>query len=67
MAVPTLLNAAGLLDWARRVRLELNPVVQGYPFQQLAADPSGVAAGFCYYNTTSNTVRFFNGTVWAAL
>lgn len=67
MAVPSLVNATGLLDWARRVRLALNPITQGYVFPQYDADPADVEAGFTYYNTTSNTVRWFNGTTWAAL
>lgn len=37
-------------------------------FQNLSADPTILTAyegGDLYYNTTSNKVRFFNGTVWA--
>jgi hypothetical protein len=67
MQVPVLISPAALLEWARRVRLTLNPIAQGYPFQQLDADPTGVAAGFTYYNTTSNTVRWYNGTTWGTL
>lgn len=67
MQVPVLVNPAGLLDWARRVRLALNPIEQGYPFQQLAADPVGVLPSFTYYNTVSNTTRQWNGTTWVTL
>lgn len=63
MQVPVLISPAALLEWAKRVRLTLNPIAQGYPFQQLSADPTGVAKGFTYYNTTSNTVRQFT-TIW---
>lgn len=34
--------------------------------QQLASDPTDVTAKI-YYNTTSNTIRFFNGTVWGSV
>lgn len=67
MQVPSLLNPAGLLEWARRVRLALNPIVQGYPLPFLDADPADVGEGYLYFNTVSKTVRFYNGTVWAAL
>ena len=67
MQIPVLLNPAGLLEWAKRVRLTVNPIAQGYPFQQLASDPANVNAGFTYYSTTTNTVRWFNGTVWGTL
>lgn len=33
---------------------------------RLANDPTGVT-GAIYYNTGSNTIRWYNGTVWAAL
>lgn len=67
MQVPSLISPAGLLEWAKRVRLTLNPIAQGYPFPFLAADPANVGEGYVYFNTVSKTVRFFNGTVWAAL
>ncbi len=67
MQVPSLISPTGLLEWAKRVRLTLNPIAQGYPFQQLDADPSGVDAGFVYYNVSTNTVRWYNGTVWGTL
>lgn len=67
MQIPTLLNPAGLLEWARRVRLTLNPIVQGYPFPFLDADPADVGEGFTYFNTVSKTTRQFNGTTWGTL
>src|SRR5882672_2384588 len=33
--------------------------------KHLASDPGSPVAGEMYYNTTSNVVRFYNGTVWA--
>ncbi len=65
--VPTLLSAGGLIEWARRVVLALNPVTQGYPFPFLDADPADVSEGFAYFNTVSKTVRMFNGTIWVVL
>lgn len=64
MNVPVLISPAAVVDWARRVRLILNPIAQGYPFQQLDADPAGVSAGFTYYNTATNKVRTWDGTIW---
>lgn len=32
-----------------------------------STDPSGVSAGYLYYNTTSGTVRLYNGTAWSSL
>jgi hypothetical protein len=67
MQVPVLISPSALLEWARRVRLTLNPIAQGYPFQQLDADPTDVGEGFTYFNTVSKTTRQFNGTVWNTL
>jgi hypothetical protein len=33
----------------------------------LASDPSSALAGDIYYNTVSNVVKFYNGSVWAAV
>lgn len=32
-----------------------------------ATDPSGVSAGYIYYNTASGTARLYNGTAWVTL
>jgi len=34
-------------------------------FDNLAADPGSPTAGLVYYNTTSNVLRFYDGTAWA--
>ncbi len=31
----------------------------------IASDPTGLAAGSVYYNTTSNKIRAYNGTAWS--
>jgi hypothetical protein len=33
----------------------------------LASDPVGGVAGAIYYNTTSNVLKFYNGTTWTAI
>jgi hypothetical protein len=33
----------------------------------LASDPASGVAGAIYYNTTSNVLKFYNGTVWTAI
>jgi hypothetical protein len=33
----------------------------------LASDPVSGVAGAIYYNTTSNVLKFYNGTVWTAI
>lgn len=40
----------------------LTPVVP----PALSSDPSGVAGGI-YYNTSSNSLKFYNGSAWVAL
>jgi len=52
----------GVLDFAGfKAR---NVVVE---FDNLATDPGTAAAGDVYYNTGTNVLRFYNGTVWADL
>lgn len=31
----------------------------------LASDPASGVAGAIYYNTTSNSLKFYNGTIWS--
>lgn len=33
----------------------------------LATDPASGVAGAIYYNTTSNVLKFYNGTTWTAI
>lgn len=46
------------------VALALNPLTQGYPFMQLASNPTSPTVGFTYYNTTDNVVRTWDGSNW---
>lgn len=47
------------------VDLNLNQnEIQNAIIQNLPANPTGVAAGFMYFNTTTNRFRVFNGTTW---
>lgn len=55
---------ASIQDWMRMVALQVNPVLQGYPYMQLEADPASPTEGFTYYNRTSHKVRTFDGTIW---
>ena len=36
-------------------------------FVPLAADPSGAEAGDVYYNSTSNRLKYYNGTAWTLI
>lgn len=64
MAVPNLTNVAFLIEWARRVRLELNRIVQGYVHPQYDTAPVGIDEGFSYYDSALNVVRTWDGTQW---
>lgn len=55
---------ASIPDWMRQVALKVNPLLQGYPFMQLDADPASPTEGFTYYNRTTHKVRTFDGTNW---
>lgn len=41
----------------------LTPIVP----PQLASDPASGVNGAFYYNTVSNTLKFYNGTAWVAI
>ncbi len=47
-----------------KVKIENSTVFQ---LASLAADPANPQAGDQYYNTTSNSIRWYNGTTWASL
>ncbi len=69
MIIPPLANPSGQLEWARRVREAINGTTNGYPWLLLEADPSiaDLRPSFTYYNTTTNTIRWFNGTIFGNL
>jgi hypothetical protein len=41
--------------------------IQNVLVQNLATDPTGLGAGQIYYNTSSNALKYFNGTAWTTL
>ena len=49
------------------VAKDLNPITEGYPYLQLASDPTNPTGGFTYYNYTTGKVRTYNGVAeaWA--
>ena len=51
-------------DWMRMVALQVNPVLQGYPYMQLDAAPDSPTEGFTYYDRALKKVRTFDGTNW---
>jgi len=63
----TIAVSSSISTYGVRVGTDNANSILGFP--RNSADPtSGVfLGGDCYYNTTSNTVRFFNGTVWGDL
>jgi hypothetical protein len=40
---------------------------QSITLPAITADPGSPTAGEIYYNSTSNTVRYYNGTTWISL
>lgn len=46
--------------------LDVTSTTKGVLLPQAATDPTGVA-GMIYFNTTSNTVKLYNGTSWINL
>ena len=65
MSVPT--SWRSIPDWMRMVAKDLNPITEGYPYLQLASDPTNPTGGFTYYNYTTGKVRTYNGVAeaWA--
>lgn len=53
---PTAANRGTIIAAAKSLRLPI-----------LAANPTGSVAGDTYYNSVSNEIRNFNGTVWSAI
>ena len=58
MAGPNILNFGSKVVFLNGLPLTL-PVA--------ASDPGSAAAGDMYYNSTSNVIRFYNGTAWTTL
>jgi hypothetical protein len=46
--------------------LDVTSTTKGVLLPRLSTDPTGVA-GMVYFNTTSNTVKLYNGTSWITL
>lgn len=46
--------------------LDVTSTTKGVLLPRLSSDPTGVE-GMVYYNTTSNTVKLYNGSAWVAL
>ena len=57
-------TTSAINDWIRRVALEVNPLLNGYPFEQFATAPGDPSEGFTYYDTALNAVRTWNGSAW---
>lgn len=51
-------------DWQRIVATDLNPILNGYPFQRLDAAPASVDPSFTYYDTVLGKVRTWDGAAW---
>jgi uncharacterized protein YbaP (TraB family) len=69
-------GSSGLLGWAFTTnsvtsgegteRIRIKPTGQ-MRFVPLAADPSGAEAGDIYYNSTTNALKLYDGTVWRTI
>lgn len=59
----TLVEPAGnpSLDWSSAARVTLGTVIRLY---NLASDPGTASKGDCYFNTTTNKIKVYNGTAW---
>jgi len=55
---------ASVSDWMRIVALKVNPVLNGYPFKPLEAEPADPREGFTYYDTDLQKVRTWDGAAW---
>lgn len=52
-------------DWERLVAMAVNERINGYPFPSFATAPTGIQAGFTYYDTALNNVRTWTGAAWS--
>ncbi len=62
MAGPNILNFASKVAFLNGV-VFLNGVALTLP--NAPSDPVTASAGDMYYNSVSNTIRFYNGTIWS--
>ena len=51
-------------DWNRIAKGLIDPRISGYPFPTFAAAPTGVTAGFTYYDSALAKVRTWDGAIW---
>jgi len=53
-------------EWNREAKRQLDPLISGYPFPTLAADPitANLRAGYTYFNSVSTKVRTWDGALW---
>jgi len=59
-------NAEGI-QLLNKLILSQNGDEAGFSLPKATSDPTTVSAGDFYYNTTSNEVKFYNGTEWLVL
>ena len=54
------------IRYLNNISLESNQI-QNVRLQNLASDPSALGAGQIIYNTSTNTIKYWNGTAWVNL
>ena len=54
------------IRYLNNISLESNQI-QNVRLQNLASDPSAIGAGQIIYNTSTNTIKYWNGTAWVNL
>jgi hypothetical protein len=54
------------IRYLNNISLESNQI-QNVRLQNLASDPSAIGAGQIIYNTSTNTIKYWNGTTWVNL
>jgi hypothetical protein len=63
-AVSSITSVSGLID---HIFVNTDATNAGFNDSGHTADPSSGVAGDFYYNTTSNTFKFYNGSIWSPL
>lgn len=51
-------------EWNRLAKQLIDPRISGYPFPPFDTAPSGVNAGFTYFDTATTKVRTWDGSAW---